>query len=45
MVEFFGRGGFIMKNLKKIPKFKNESEEFEFWRKKGTLPVIRKLRS
>ena len=29
-----------MKNLKKIPKFKNESEEFDFWSKNDAAEFI-----
>lgn len=29
-----------MKNLKKIPEFKNEAEEFEFWSKSDSFEYI-----
>lgn len=29
-----------MKNFKKIPEFKNEAEEFEFWNKSDSFKYI-----
>lgn len=31
---------FFMKKLKKIPKFKNEAEEFEFWAKEDSAGYV-----